>query len=1178
MEHNMDNVITSTFCLPIRAHRGIQTNGLDMQQYITDIINQLCEDSIKKYKCQIVFSQLETSPTISNLRAKNDYFDFNYSISINGPLNQVLQARGNILRNSPSQTVSTLYIERWLLLNKNEEIKLSINEKLKEIMQQTNATIVIDYNKNDKVKPPPGLGSDSIKIDILGQWENVERARLKCLVYFDELCGFTVCYVEIDPKLHYILAGRKRETLNEIMNETSTNIYIPFPLINHSGLKAHSVVVGDPPINNNQSDSYSQSIIYITGSNQDQVNVAKKELLNLAINKKLSVASRQVKCIPRKIDWMLISKRDALKKIMQDNATFIEFPPIGSSDDTIFVYGDERVFVERTIRSIMLLACSYYKATIKLLHPIPFPQSNVISNQSMNNKGMLQNNIQQLNSTLKQLCQITRAEIIFSNQFVKIYGLESAVKNAYRQLMESSLLKTHTQESIFQLELALEQRDYINGKKNGKINKIIKSSGCKITFQDYNRYNMLIDLCNQHSAKALEGLAMLEDEIPAELSFYIPESFHKRIIGVGGKNIQRIMKKFGVYVKFSNAEEFKELGGYFENNDNVIARTPSKNSANLESLKQAILELVNPNKEKKDITITTRIPRQFHSYVTGKNAYNINNIEKEYKVKINFPEKESGSTDIEIIGSESQVNKARYALQELIPEVYDIHINNTNIVKNIINSEEFNENVISQLNKYDMKLFYYLPEINENENECTIILQYKKGSPDFEKARKLVKDYFIVNTDSADIYHISRVNSYSSLSSQRKSTESLSSLININSNQSSALPSNIGPSINPNPISQNQVNIFGEISNKIPGRIIEDEKNDKMHTSLASMDSKITYSDYSLFDNNVIYSFELPFKNTRAVGSAPNLRTFFDDNVIIGNSNLQRSQSDINNDLPIPEQTINKDNDNNLWSKQTQPRYNGIPMYSQTSIENPQGIFAQTPDHYMQAAPGSGIPVMTSKHQDQNAEHEHDEHYRPENKLRKPSPLRNATSTDIILDDEESETEMLSEKMMQQIISSNGNESSDIQQISYILISIGLQRYIPKFVEQEIDYKTFITLTDNDLKEIGIMTLGSRKKILSTIEELHNSMNSNSRSPIPPLQAQIDTNSSIINNKKLNPPLLPIQNPMNTMGNPLSIGQGLNQSQASHIPLPFIPQSNSIGPSHLASISSKTNNSNVLSH
>jgi len=47
-----------------------------------------------------------------------------------------------------------------------------------------------------------------------------------------------------------------------------------------------------------------------------------------------------------------------------------------------------------------------------------------------------------------------------------------------------------------------------------------------------------------------------------------------------------------------------------------------------------------------------------------------------------------------------------------------------------------------------MKLFYYLPKDDEsdNENECTLILQYRKGSPDFENARKLVKDYFADNT------------------------------------------------------------------------------------------------------------------------------------------------------------------------------------------------------------------------------------------------------------------------------------------------------------------------------------------------------------------------------------------------------------------------------------------------
>ena len=54
------------------------------------------------------------------------------------------------------------------------------------------------------------------------------------------------------------------------------------------------------------------------------------------------------------------------------------------------------------------------------------------------------------------------------------------------------------------------------------------------------------------------------------------------------------MKKYGVYVKFSNAEEFAALGGYNDNEDNVVARTPAKNAINLDNLKQSVMELVNP--------------------------------------------------------------------------------------------------------------------------------------------------------------------------------------------------------------------------------------------------------------------------------------------------------------------------------------------------------------------------------------------------------------------------------------------------------------------------------------------------------------------------------------------------------------------------------------------------------
>lgn len=121
----------------------------------------------------------------------------------------------------------------------------------------------------------------------------------------------------------------------------------------------------------------------------------------------------------------------------------------------------------------------------------------------------------------------------------------------------------------------------------------MQTTNAKIKFETFNDHNFLIDIAG-NDASVLQGLTLLQEELPAEISFHVPESYHKRIIGVGGRSIQRIMKKYGVYVKFSNAEEFAQLGGYNDNEDNVVARTPAKNAINLDNLKQSVMELVNP--------------------------------------------------------------------------------------------------------------------------------------------------------------------------------------------------------------------------------------------------------------------------------------------------------------------------------------------------------------------------------------------------------------------------------------------------------------------------------------------------------------------------------------------------------------------------------------------------------
>jgi predicted PilT family ATPase len=119
----------------------------------------------------------------------------------------------------------------------------------------------------------------------------------------------------------------------------------------------------------------------------------------------------------------------------------------------------------------------------------------------------------------------------------------------------------------------------------------MQSTNVKIKFETFNDHNFLIDVASNDQG-VIHGLSMLQEELPAEISFHVPETYHKRIIGVGGRSIQRIMKKYGVYVKFNSSEEL--AAALLDNEDNVVARTPGKNALNLDNLKQAVMELVNP--------------------------------------------------------------------------------------------------------------------------------------------------------------------------------------------------------------------------------------------------------------------------------------------------------------------------------------------------------------------------------------------------------------------------------------------------------------------------------------------------------------------------------------------------------------------------------------------------------
>ena len=58
-----------------------------------------------------------------------------------------------------------------------------------------------------------------------------------------------------------------------------------------------------------------------------------------------------------------------------------------------------------------------------------------------------------------------------------------------------------------------------------------------------------------------------------------------------------------------------------------------------------------------------------------------------------------------------------------------------------------------------------------------------------------------------------------------------------------------------------------------------------------------------------------------------------------------------------------------------------------------------------------------------------------------------------------------------------------MQQIAEWLAKIGLERYTPAFIDNDIDVEVLRYLTDADLEKIGV-SLGHRRKLLAAIAEL----------------------------------------------------------------------------------------------
>lgn len=203
-------------------------------------------------------------------------------------------------------------------------------------------------------------------------------------------------------------------------------------------------------------------------------------------------------------------------------------------------------------------------------------------------------NVLNIRDMLADICANSGADVQFDKLTFAITGSDDAVKLALGVIAGIRFANRSQYQIRVKIELANEHKEFVSGKKNGKINKIMGMSSVQIIFDGFRDYNFNIDVCASNHDHMKTGLDLVEQEMPAAISFHVPDQYHKRIIGIGGQHIQRIMKKYSVFVKFSNAMDRGGVGREDDDTkvDNVICRTPARNAQNLELVKEEILEMV----------------------------------------------------------------------------------------------------------------------------------------------------------------------------------------------------------------------------------------------------------------------------------------------------------------------------------------------------------------------------------------------------------------------------------------------------------------------------------------------------------------------------------------------------------------------------------------------------------
>ncbi|CAG99075.1 uncharacterized protein KLLA0_E00881g [Kluyveromyces lactis] len=281
-------------------------------------------------------------------------------------------------------------------------------------------------------------------------------------------------------------------------------------------------------------------------------------------------------------------------------------------------------------------------------------------------------------STFKRIA--SKNNVIFSTDkfknFFNFVGCHASIQQTYLDILAEDF--QCVQNVRFTLELDTIYKDFISGKKNGKLMKIMDRKKCAISLENDSSGHMLVILQGEDWQQIQDSFSLLLQELPCEKSFFIPEAYHRPVIGTGGSVIQTIMRKYNVFIQFSNSFQLPQGDWTFTRYDNVIIRCPSKNTINIEAAKEQLLSLSEQYSQVQKTVYVKMSPSQYLYLIHMNSDLSfISEIEKAHSCYISFPQSlPVEGYHINVKGNDTGPERAANDIISRFGREMEIHIKN----------------------------------------------------------------------------------------------------------------------------------------------------------------------------------------------------------------------------------------------------------------------------------------------------------------------------------------------------------------------------------------------------------------------------------------------------------------------------------------------------------------------